>query len=329
MHQVQNQLQSLVQHLCNLLNRMDKCIIYLMRLNLQNYKLKQISYFIKQPLGRICQKAAFFLQGKHRPTFRNCDQVTFDNIIIVNAENIVLTGKKALKKTIFYHSGYVGGIKERSYKHYLTQKPEQLIYYCISKMLPKNKKRRDLLQKIRIFRGLQHDHKEFPNVEFNQNIKQNYYDNNQKNIFKKFLPQTKPLVDEKLYNPFLQNIENLVIKYQSAQDTPKEFEGLKKDIDHNFEIPFNQRDKVVKLSAHNIKVFKAWKKYHAKLRRYKIHKIRPPLNRDPNNSRKSILITSEKYIKEHNLGKYIEPEEAPEEDDTIVKSFPKPTKIIY
>lgn len=111
----------------------------------------------KIPLGRLCQKAAFFLQGKHRPTFRNCDQKSFDHIIVVNASNILLTGKKAILKTITYHTGFVGGLKEKSYQSYLTEKPEQLVFYCLSKMLPKNLKRRDLLRNVDIFRGIQHD----------------------------------------------------------------------------------------------------------------------------------------------------------------------------
>ncbi|KAL4426280.1 hypothetical protein ABPG74_018697 [Tetrahymena malaccensis] len=256
----------------------------------------------KMPLGRMCQKIAFFLQGKHRPTFRNCDQVTYDNIIVVNAANIMLTGKKALLKTVKYHTGFVGGLKEKSYKFFLTEKPEQLVFYCISKMLPKNLKRRDLLKKVEIYRDFQHERQGLPN----------------------FVPYTEKSTFDQYFNPFVHNFEDLVIKYQSSQETPKEFEGVKKDIDPEITIPFNQRSKIFKLNAHNRRVMKQWKMYYRRLRRYKVHKIKAPKNRDPNLSNMSFMITSDRQIKDYNLHNRIVPEEVPEDDDEIMRNIPRP-----
>ncbi|EWS72847.1 50S ribosomal protein L13 (macronuclear) [Tetrahymena thermophila SB210] len=255
----------------------------------------------KMPLGRMCQKIAFFLQGKHRPTFKNCDQVTYDNIIVVNAANIMLTGKKALLKTVKYHTGFVGGLKEKSYKFFLTEKPEQLVFYCISKMLPKNLKRRDLLKKVEIYRDFQHEKQGLPN----------------------FVPYTEKETFDQYFNPFVHNFEDLVIKFQSSKETPKELEGIKKEIDPEITLPFNQRSKIFKLNAHNRRVMKQWKMYYRRLRRYKVHKIKAPKNRDPNLSNKSFMITSDRQIKDFNLHNRIVPEEVPEDDDEIMRTIPR------
>ena len=64
------------------------------------------------------------------------------------------------------------------------------------------------------------------------------------------------------------------------------------------------------------------------MRRYKVHKIKMPLNRDPNLHNESILVTSEKQIKKYSLGHLVQPEEVPEDDDELTKSFPKPKSSI-
>lgn len=75
-----------------------------------------------------------------------------------------MTGKKALKKEIFYHTGYVGHLRTIKYSDYLLEKPEQLIMYVLSKQLPKNLLRKSLLKKVDIFRGLEHNMLDkFPN----------------------------------------------------------------------------------------------------------------------------------------------------------------------
>lgn len=119
-------------------------------------------------------------------------------------------------------------------------------------------------------------------------------------------------------------MEDLVIRYQSVKETPKELQGIKKDLDPEIEIPFNQRSKIFKLNAHNRRVMKSWKMYYRRLRRYKVHKIKAPKVRDPNLTQKSFMITSDRQIKEHNLLHRIVPEEVPEDDDEVMRTIPRP-----
>lgn len=119
-------------------------------------------------------------------------------------------------------------------------------------------------------------------------------------------------------------MEDLVVRYSSTKTLPKEFAGVKKELDPEIEIPFNQRSKIFKLNAHNRRVIKQWKLYFMRQRRYKVHKIKAPKNRDPNLSQKSFMITSDRQIKEYNLNHFIVPEEVPEDDDEIMRTIPRP-----
>ncbi len=108
-------------------------------------------------LGRLASKLAYILQGKHRPDYTpHVDQGDF--IVIINAEKIKLTGKKLDKKIYWRHSGYVGGIKLETARQLLQRKPEQLIYLAVKRMLPRNRLRKRLLKKLKIYAGPNHPH---------------------------------------------------------------------------------------------------------------------------------------------------------------------------
>jgi len=108
-------------------------------------------------LGRLASKLAYMLQGKHRPDYTpHVDQADF--IVVVNAEKIKLTGKKLDQKIYWRHSGYIGGLKLETARKLLERKPEQLIYLAVKRMLPRNRMRKKLLKKLKIYAGPNHPH---------------------------------------------------------------------------------------------------------------------------------------------------------------------------
>lgn len=108
-------------------------------------------------LGRLASKLAYLLQGKHRPDYTPyLDQADF--IVVINADKIKLTGKKLDQKVYWRHSGYLGGLKLETARKLLEKKPEQLIYLAVKGMLPKNRMRKRLLKKLKIYAGATHPH---------------------------------------------------------------------------------------------------------------------------------------------------------------------------
>ena len=108
-------------------------------------------------LGRLASQVAAILRGKHKPIFTpHVD--TGDYVIIINADKVVLTGKKLEQKKYYHHSGYVGGLKEISYKTLLQKKPEFAVYEAIRLMMPKGPLGRQMLKKVTIYRGSEHNH---------------------------------------------------------------------------------------------------------------------------------------------------------------------------
>lgn len=110
-----------------------------------------------QHLGRAAAAVASILRGKHRPTYTpHVD--TGEYVIVVNVDKLVLTGSKASKKTYYRHTGYTGGIKEISAGKLLATKPEDIFKIAVKGMLPKNSLGRDMLSKLKIYRGSEHPH---------------------------------------------------------------------------------------------------------------------------------------------------------------------------
>ena len=110
-----------------------------------------------KPLGRVAATAASVLRGKHRPTYTpNVD--CGDNVIIINAADVVLTGKKLDDKFYYKHTGYIGGLKEISYRELLAKNPEKAMMLAIKGMLPKSSLGRKMLTNVRIYRGAEHKH---------------------------------------------------------------------------------------------------------------------------------------------------------------------------
>ena len=109
-----------------------------------------------KPLGRIAAEAAKLLRGKHKPTFTpNVD--TGDHVIILNVKDAVLTGKKLDQKIYRHHSGYIGGVKEISARDLLNNNPEQMMVRAVKGMLPHNRLGRQMINKVRIYSGSEHE----------------------------------------------------------------------------------------------------------------------------------------------------------------------------
>ena len=108
-------------------------------------------------LGRLANKIAVVLMGKHKPTYTpHVD--TGDYVIVVNADKVVLTGKKLDQKKYYRHSGYPGGLKELTARQMFEKHPEKVIYLAVKRMLPKNKLGRKMLKKLKVYAGPEHPH---------------------------------------------------------------------------------------------------------------------------------------------------------------------------
>lgn len=110
-----------------------------------------------KPLGRLATQVATILHGKHKPIYTpHVD--TGDHVIVINAEKIVLTGKKMDQKLYRHHTGHIGGLKEVPYKHMIERKPEFVVYEAVRRMLPKSKLGRKMIRKLRVYKGEVHNH---------------------------------------------------------------------------------------------------------------------------------------------------------------------------
>ncbi len=108
-------------------------------------------------LGRLATEVAATLRGKSHPAFTpNCDMG--DHVIIVNAEKIRLTGKKAEMKKYFSHSGYIGHEKFTDFKDMIKEKPTRVLELAVKGMLPKNSLGRQMFRKLKVYAGPEHPH---------------------------------------------------------------------------------------------------------------------------------------------------------------------------
>tara|TARA_Y100000588_G_scaffold352830_1_gene405819 strand:- start:574 stop:1026 length:453 start_codon:yes stop_codon:yes gene_type:complete len=108
-------------------------------------------------LGRLASEVAAILRGKHKPIFTpHLD--TGDHVVIVNTDKVVLTGAKASDKMVYDHSGYPGGLKSRAYGDALADRSDEAVRRTIRGMLPKNRLGRQMLSKLKVYRGPEHPH---------------------------------------------------------------------------------------------------------------------------------------------------------------------------
>ena len=110
-----------------------------------------------ETLGRLTTKIATVLRGKHKPTFTphvDCG----DYVIVLNADKIVLTGKKLDQKHYYKYSGYMGGLRSWTARQLLDTYPERIIESAVKGMLPKNRLFRQVIKKLKIYSGSEHAH---------------------------------------------------------------------------------------------------------------------------------------------------------------------------
>jgi large subunit ribosomal protein L13 len=110
-----------------------------------------------KPMGKTAVTAAVLLRGKHKPDYTpNVD--CGDYVIILNAKDAVLTGKKLQQKYYRRHSGWVGGLKEVQYSRLMAERPELAMELAVKGMLSKNKLSKDALTRLKIYAGSDHKH---------------------------------------------------------------------------------------------------------------------------------------------------------------------------
>ena len=108
-------------------------------------------------LGRLATQVATILRGKHKPIYTpHVD--TGDYVIVINAEKVVVTGNKRNAKMYRWHTGYPGGLRERTFEQQMDRQPEKIVYAAVKGMMPKNSLGNQMLKKLRVVGGPDHDH---------------------------------------------------------------------------------------------------------------------------------------------------------------------------
>jgi len=107
------------------------------------------------PVGRVAAEVAAILRGKHKPIYApHVD--TGDHVVVINAAKLVLTADKARTKLVYRHSGYPGGLRTDRYGDLLAKRPQEVLRQAVRGMLPHNRLGRDMLRKLRVYRGPDH-----------------------------------------------------------------------------------------------------------------------------------------------------------------------------
>ncbi len=108
-------------------------------------------------LGRLASQIAHVLRGKHKPTYSPHMDLG-DHIVVINAEKVRVTGRKAEQKVYHRHTGYPGGLRTTTYEEMLNKHPERIIRTAVKGMMPNNILGRQMFKKLRVYAGPDHDH---------------------------------------------------------------------------------------------------------------------------------------------------------------------------
>ena len=120
-------------------------------------------------LGRLATKVADRIRGKDKPTFTPHTDGG-DYVIVINAENIKVTGNKFNDKKYYKHSLYPGGLKTKTFREVMEKNPERIIEDAVKGMLPKNKLGKSMIKKLKVFSGSEHSHESQQPIELNPTI---------------------------------------------------------------------------------------------------------------------------------------------------------------
>lgn len=108
-------------------------------------------------LGRLASHVAHVLRGKHKPQFTPNNDVG-DFVVVVNVEKVKLSGKREELKTLFHNTGYPGGGRMESVRELLKTRPETVMEHAVKGMIPKNRLGRQMIKKLKVYRGPEHPH---------------------------------------------------------------------------------------------------------------------------------------------------------------------------
>lgn len=111
----------------------------------------------QEVLGRMAVRIAMILQGKHKPTYTPHADVG-DFVVVVNARDVRVTGRKAQDKVYRHHTGYPGGLVEQSYQRMRERHPEEIIRLAVRRMLPKTTMGRHMMRKLKVYASKEHPH---------------------------------------------------------------------------------------------------------------------------------------------------------------------------
>jgi len=115
-------------------------------------------------LGRLAAKVAFFLEGKHKPIYTPHVDVG-DYMVVVNAEKVIVTGKKFKQKKYFTHSGFPGGDRLLNFEKMMSKSPEKVIRLAVRGMLPHNRLGAKMIRKLKVFRGERPEYQKWEKLE--------------------------------------------------------------------------------------------------------------------------------------------------------------------
>jgi len=128
--------------------------------NIKPAEVKRDWYLVDatgMPLGRLASQVAYILRGKNKTTYNPAIDLG-DAVVVINAKDIVLTGRKVEQKFYQYHTGYIGGLKEVGYDKILRETPEKAIMLAVKGMLPKNRIGRKMIKRLKVYAGAEHEH---------------------------------------------------------------------------------------------------------------------------------------------------------------------------
>lgn len=111
----------------------------------------------QKPVGRVAVEVSRLLRGKHKANFvphLDCG----DHVVVINAAQMIFTGRKSLQKFYYHHSNYIGGIKATAAKDLLANKPERVLEHAVRGMLPHNKLGRKVFHNMKVYAGQEHPH---------------------------------------------------------------------------------------------------------------------------------------------------------------------------
>ena len=109
------------------------------------------------PLGRLAARVAILLKGKHKAEYTPHLDLG-DHVVVVNCERVKLTGRKLEHKTYYHHTGYPGGLRQRTVADVIAKHPEDVVRLAVRGMLPRNRLGRAIMKKLKIYRGAEHQH---------------------------------------------------------------------------------------------------------------------------------------------------------------------------